>query len=411
MRLVAPTLIVTTVFAVIAAPALVDVPTIVRTRAYAATPDDEVRAEFQRADALLRSLEVQRARELLEAVLATPAWRRASTRVRARLWVTLGRARAEAGDLVGMSQAFENATRLDRAVALPPVVSPKILAALEDARVKVPVPEAPRPREPEARDPRGDGRSDARPDARGLTRAPRVNLRYEAPDPDDGRFLVWVEHDALPADARVDARRRVGDGPWQLLPLTRTGTVSAAELVVLPNRQALYVEVRQKQRVLARDGGPDAPALVVRGAREPSAPARATPTSATPTLAEATTRGPSPEAPQAAPRPASAGPPELASRPAPLDATGPTPDPLAPREAARSAPIDADAERDRTREGPSGGELAWIALGAAGLVGVAALLAVLTTPNAAAPCGGPSGTGCLEIVVPASTSAGLGGAR
>ncbi|MEL6183197.1 MAG: tetratricopeptide repeat protein [Myxococcota bacterium] len=113
-------------------------------------PDRTLQGELTESEALLDSLQYEEARARLEAAARDPRLRRAPARLRAKLFATLGRARAELGDLESADASFREAVRLDPRVQLSPRVSPKIRDALESARSRVgaetPAPPAPRPR-------------------------------------------------------------------------------------------------------------------------------------------------------------------------------------------------------------------------------------------------------------------------
>ena len=93
-----------------------------------------VETVIERALDLLGDLELDAARTLLEHEVRAPRTPDAPTPLRARLWVLLGRARAEVGVFDGANDAFRRAVRLDPSVSLSPATSPKIRAQLEAAR-------------------------------------------------------------------------------------------------------------------------------------------------------------------------------------------------------------------------------------------------------------------------------------
>lgn len=122
------------------------------------SPDVEVLEVTKRAEGLLDKLEYERARELLESSVRTlPAYKKAKMPSKARLWVLLGRARSELGDMVGGDEAFLKAVGFDKRVKLTASASPKILEALERARANAPSPaEVAEPEEPEPQKPQRD---------------------------------------------------------------------------------------------------------------------------------------------------------------------------------------------------------------------------------------------------------------
>jgi hypothetical protein len=116
--------------------------------------DGELLATVRRAESLLDALEYERAREVLEASARDERFRRASASAKGKLWVLLGRARAELGDSVGSEDAFGTAVRWDKKVRLARSTSPKILETLERARANAspgPLPEEGEEAEEQAR--------------------------------------------------------------------------------------------------------------------------------------------------------------------------------------------------------------------------------------------------------------------
>jgi hypothetical protein len=177
------------------------------------SPDAEVAEVTQHAETLLDKLEYERARELLETAVLNPMFRKARPTWRAKLWALLGRARAEVGDTVGTDEAFLQAVQFDRRVKLAKGTSPKILDALERARLNAPLPgEATGPvaeTKPEAADKGGGEKAGAEKRTRSphgertrTSTAPKTAVGKKPPAADDGD-----EEEAGGADARRGASK------------------------------------------------------------------------------------------------------------------------------------------------------------------------------------------------------------
>jgi len=134
---------------------------------------EAVKVKLKSADERLSVLDVQRSREILEEVAHDPKTKAASKKLRARVYATLGRVRAELGDELGMDDAFSEAVKLDRGVKLPRSASPKILDALERIRAGAPKDEPPphRPDPVKRPEPKPDAGVAARQDAGSVARA------------------------------------------------------------------------------------------------------------------------------------------------------------------------------------------------------------------------------------------------
>lgn len=96
--------------------------------------DRRLAAVLERADAMIAQLELEGARALLEEAARNRAYRTARGQLKGRLFATLGRARAELGDMEGAEEAFQIALRWDLKASLPKSASPKIRAVLERVR-------------------------------------------------------------------------------------------------------------------------------------------------------------------------------------------------------------------------------------------------------------------------------------
>lgn len=285
--------------------------------------DREVTKIVKEAQLLLSKLEYQRARELLEASVRKAKYRTAGKTKQAKMWALLGRARAELGDTYGTDEAFLTAVKLNPRVKLPRSTSPKILAALERARINAPLPDdadppppdpkppppdpitdpkTPDPEEPvvaadpladpEDRDDREDPvaadptpTSDrARPDEPWRRRKrPKRSKRNKRRKPtptqapsstnlrprivgktvSGAKVRLVVEHDGVPDGARIEAMvRRGADGRFEPIEMTRTGTIATLDLDL--DREAIDVYVRAKRgsKVLAAAPSPASPLMI-----------------------------------------------------------------------------------------------------------------------------------------------------
>jgi len=258
--------------------------------------ESEIQAGVKQADALLASLEYQRAREILERLASDRRTREVRKSMRARLYVALGRARAELGDDSGMSEAFYDAVALDPTVTLPRGTSPKIVGALERARENAP---ATAPRGPKTKpEPRSDSKPDPKPDpplkptrtsTKTAVKPARSSTTTATVRPPDGgpalvfrvigkvqehaRIRVVVDAFGVPRSAKIEARIRTeGSRVYQpyLMPwVVGTATQAALALTLDEPRYEIYVEAKSGKKVVARAGSVAEP-IVLEPAAVPS---------------------------------------------------------------------------------------------------------------------------------------------
>lgn len=369
--------------------------------------DSQVQQVSARAESMLDQLEYERARALLEASVRKPRNARARPQTKAVLWALLGRARAELGDMVGSDEAFLEAVRWDRRVKLSRSTSPKIREALDRARALAPPPRAaepppPEPPPPVARQaPPPVARPEppppvARPEPPVARRPPpppvaRPKPRPKptpkvAPPPSKGRWIdftvqgeprpgatvkVVARHGGLSKRARLELRvQRSQGGKFEVVPMSRTGTVAVAPLVLDSPRLEIFVVARQGKSIVAQAGS------------ETETRALA-PVSSAPSLAEAWS--------SAAPPPA-APPPPL---PGPVNTST-----VAPPPPLTEAPPPPAGAGDSSGLGTM--EITLLAVGGAVVVAsvvTAVLLLATRTPG----CNVREGQGCVEVqVVPSS---------
>lgn len=233
--------------------------------------DRQLAKTVDRANHLLAHLELEEARDLLERAARDPSVGRASRAARSRLFVTLGRARAEIGDPVGRDEAFRRAIRLQASVELPARTSPKIRAALEHIRAEVGSEQAARPRRRAQRSqhPPPAGTSPTRTRAAGTPARPAARELPDARAPDEGRARAAESRGTseLEAEAR-EARRAVRSGglPERTTREARRAVGSGG----LPERPA-----REARRAVRSGGLPERPAEEpvpsARGGHKPAA--------------------------------------------------------------------------------------------------------------------------------------------
>lgn len=375
--------------------------------------DRQVNQVCKRARTMLDQLEYERARALLESSVRKPRNARARPATKARLWALLGRARAELGDMVGSDEAFLEAVRWDRRVKLSRATSPKIRQALERARSLAPPPRAAEPpppappvapppaveppvarvkpkpappkRKPRARPKPRPKRKRSKKRVRAATsrttkgasvpKGPWIDFTVVGEVRPGATVKVVARHGNLPRRARLEARvRRSQRGRFEVLKMSRTGTVAQTPLVLDSPRLEIYVVARRGKRVLAQAGSEQTPRAV-------------TPVSTAPSLAEAWSGGPPPAtSPPPPPLPPPSQTSSVASAPPPPDLTPPPPD-------------DPGASSSSSLGSM---EITLLAVGGAVVVAsvvTAVLLLATRTPG----CNVREGQGCVEVqVVPSS---------
>ncbi len=356
------------------------------------TEDKAVDRVNREAERMLRRLDYQRARELLEATARDGKTRKARASTRARVWALLGWARAELGDVYGTDDAFLKAVVIDRKVRLPRGVSPKIVDALERARTNAPLGEGetpppppdpepepsspepppepkpeprpepkpeptrpriePRPKPERRRPPRKTPRRPRPAPSPGVVTEPGLELGYEGRVVPGGRIRLVAELEDAPSSARVVAMvKRAGAARAEPLPMSRTGTIATAELDVGDGPIEVYARLELGGRTLVTDPPASEPMLL-----QPEAP---------PSLAEAWA-----EPPPAPPPTASSTTAAIAVLPPPEEETG------------------------------SDGVETWVWVGAgAAVVITAAIIAVVVASGGSADCSAEGGFGCVEVQV------------
>lgn len=230
-------------------------------------PSREIRELAAEAEALLDALQQRDALRVLEQGRRRPSFSKADRTARARLLVILGRARAELSDEAGMEQAFRQAISLDPKVRLSTVnTSPKIIAALERARLETPVAQKPAPApaspkkppsppKPPAAGPKAKSTPHAEP-----TEPAALAWWIEGPLVSGARVRLVIDTTGVPKDAELSAHRRfVGASSASRLELTRSGTTASAVLNLDPRPFDLWMSARSKSILVARAGSESAP--------------------------------------------------------------------------------------------------------------------------------------------------------
>ncbi|MBI4818268.1 MAG: hypothetical protein HY791_18535 [Deltaproteobacteria bacterium] len=225
----------------------------------------ELASLVDRAEKLLEKLELEHARELLEAATRDPKLEAEPTRTRARLFAVLGRARAELGDLAGMEEAFASAVRLDPKVTIKKSASPKIRDALERVR-KASAKSDPKPKKTEKRSeertrPKVDS---AKVSTATVALAPAgVSLRLEGVPVERAKVRIVAILEAVPPRAEVIARVRIAPTTRFIdRRMIRTGTIATSDLELGPEEHAVIVEVRVDGKSIARAGSETEPFLI-----------------------------------------------------------------------------------------------------------------------------------------------------
>ncbi len=287
------------------------------------SPDAEVLDVTKRAEGLLDKLEYERARELLESSVRTlPAYKKAKMPAKAKLWVLLGRARAELGDMVGGDEAFLKAVGFDKRVKLTASASPKILEALERARANAPsaaevaepeepepVREPPREKEPlketppkvvketpkkEPKPPKEAPKEPAKetpkvavketpkvPPKEAVKERAKEKEKPKEPKPlpvvtgpvlrhrvvgevKDGRTItVVIEHENLPKNSKLELLMRRGQtSPFKAETLTKTGTVAVKKITLDRPRVELYARATKSKKTIAQIGSENDPIVI-----------------------------------------------------------------------------------------------------------------------------------------------------
>ncbi len=230
-----------------------------------ADPTTEIRELAGAAEALLDALEPEEASRILQKGRRSPSFKRADRSARALLLVTLGRARAELSDEPGMNEAFESAVALDPRVRLSRGnTSPKIIAALERARLEAPVASKPapskasRPSRPKAAPPKSEPTISKLPTEK--NEPPALAWWIEGPLVSGARVSLVADIATLPKDTTVEAHR-LYDGQAHALriELTKSGTTAVSIFSLDERPFDLWILAKHKGQVVARAGSAETP--------------------------------------------------------------------------------------------------------------------------------------------------------
>ncbi|MBI2374181.1 MAG: hypothetical protein HYV07_09290 [Deltaproteobacteria bacterium] len=216
-----------------------------------------------KAEKLVEQLELERAKELLESAVRDPRLDAETAKARARVWVVLGRARAELADMTGMKDAFEQAVRLDPKVALRRPASPKIKEALDQARRSA-VAKIEGKRRAKTRERPPETKSTKSATASIALDVASIRFRFEGVPRERAKIRIVAELEHVPPRAEIIARVRIAPTTRFLeRRMIRTGTIASSELELGPEEHAVVLEARMEGRTIARAGSEDAPFRIV----------------------------------------------------------------------------------------------------------------------------------------------------
>lgn len=230
--------------------------------AAAAEPSQEIRELAGEAEALLDALQPKEALRILEQGSRRASYSKADKKSRARLWVILGRARAELSDEPGMEQAFRQAVALDPSVRLSKAnTSPKIIAALERIRLEAPVVKKPTPPPPPPPRPKAPPSPTPAPSPV-LEKDEPAALAWwiEGPMISGARVRLVVDTSGLAPAAVVEGHRRDPErSQTSRIELVRSSTTVTAVLDLDARPFEVWLTARTARGLVARAGSPETP--------------------------------------------------------------------------------------------------------------------------------------------------------